>query len=583
MYMKIKKYMLSIAIMLSLGAVLVACKEDFLSLRPQGTLDENTLTNEKGIFSTLIGAYAVLDGWAGDWTHGDVWAASGTNWVWGSVVSDESHKGTDIGDQAIQNPIERYEALPTNPYFKSKWGNVYNGVARSNSVLNLIEQTKDLPEDKKALFTAEARFLRGHYHFEVKKIFNNVPYVDEKQAEIKFKVPNDKDIWPMIEEDLQFAADNLPETMEQVGRVNKWTAKAFLAKAYMYQSKYAEALPLLNDIIANGQTSDGKKYGLNDCYHDNFNAATKNSKEAVFSTQYSVNDGSSDGENGGFGDILNYPYQGGPGACCGFNQPSQNLVNSYKTDDNGLPLIYTFNTADVKNDMGIAPTAPFVPYTGNLDPRLDWTVGRRSIPYLDWGPHPGAAWIRDQSYGGPYSPKKNVYYKSQQGSLSTGSGWAQGANANNYTLIRFADVLLWAAECEVEVGSLEKARTYVNMIRSRAKNGCIVKNADGTPAANYVINTYDQPWADKTLARDAVRFERKLELAMEGHRFFDLVRWGIAAEVINEYLRVEQTKRQYLQGATFKKGKNEYQPIPYAEIINSSINGQPTLQQNPGY
>lgn len=578
----IHKYLRAVALSILTVALLIACGDEFLQEPPQGALDENTLTNEEGVFGALVAAYSVLDGWADNGAYGSAWFSSGSNWVWGSVVADDSYKGTDIGDQAELNPIERYEALPSNPYFHGKWGNVYNGVARTNNVLTLIAQTEELLEEKATLFTAESRFLRGHYHFEVKKVFNQVPYIDETAAEVDFRVANDQNIWPMIEADLQFAADNLPEVMPAVGRANKWAAKALLAKTYMFQSKYEQALPLLNEIIADGVTSDGQAYGLNDCFFDNFNAATKNSKEAIFSIQYSVNDGT-DGVNGGYGDVLNFPYQGGPGACCGFNQPSQNLVNSYKTDAQGLPLIDSFNEEDVKNDQGVAPSADFVPYQGTLDPRLDWTVGRRGIAYLDWGPHPGASWIRDQTYGGPYSPKKNVFYQSQQGTLSTGSGWAQGPNANNYTLIRFADVLLWAAEAEVAAGDLEKARGYVNQIRARTKNGCRVTNEDGTPAANYVINLYEQPWTDPAAALRAIQFERKLELAMEGHRFFDLVRWGIAAETINNYLRAEARKRQYLQGATFVEGVNEYQPIPFAEIVNSSVDGQPTLEQNPGY
>jgi hypothetical protein len=416
--------------------------------------------------------------------------------------------------------------------------------------------------------------------------------VDEKAQAVAFKVPNHDGLgyvnsWPQIEADLQFAADNLPERMAAAGRVNKWAAKAMLAKAYLFQQKFEQALPILNDVIANGQTSNGKKYALNECFHDNFNAETKNSKESVFSVQYSVNDGSG-GLNAGIGDVLNYPY-GGPGFCCGFNQPSQNLVNAYKTNENGLPLLETFNEEDITNDQGIESGQSFTPYAGRLDPRLDWTVGRRGIPYLDWGVHPGKDWIRDQRNGGPYSPLKNFYHKSQQGTLSDNTDWAPGPNANNYTLIRFADVLLWTAECEAEVGSLTKAREYVNLIRQRAKNSCWVMAVDtnnqptNTPAANYIMGTYEQPWPDQEYARKAIRFERRLELAMEGHRFFDLVRWGIAAKTLNDYLRVESTKRQHLRGAYFKEGKHEYFPIPYEEIINSSVNGVPTLLQNPEY
>lgn len=563
-------------------AFLISCGDQFLEELPQGGLDENTLTSEKGVFATLIGAYSVLDGWAGSGAFGGSTMSAGSNWVWGSVTADEAYKGAIPGDQADIEPIERYEALSTNAYLRGKWGNVYNGVARANSVLNLVARTENLTDEMREMFTAEARFLRGHYHFDVKKVYNNVPFVDENAAEVDFKVPNNADIWPMIEADFQYAADHLPDVMPAVGRANKWAAKAFLAKAYMFQQKFDEALPLLNDIIANGVTSDGERYGLMDCFHDNFNAETKNNKEAVFSIQFSVNDGTN-GENGDWGGNANFPWPQGPGGCCGFFQPSYNLVNSYKTDDQGLPMPDTFNDFDVKHDTDFPSDDYFEPYQGNLDPRLDWTVGRRSIPYLDWGPLPGSGWLTDKEYGGPYLPIKNAFYQSQEGTLSTASGWAAGPNANNYELIRFADVLLWAAEAEAELGDLEKAREHVNTIRARAENGCYVTFEDGTPASNYVIGLYETPWTDLAAARKAIRFERKLEFGMEGHRFFDLVRWGIAAETLNEYLAVEQIKQSYLEGAVFQEGVDEYQPIPYEEIVNSSVDGQPTLTQNPGH
>jgi hypothetical protein len=281
--------------------------------------------------------------------------------------------------------------------------------------------------------------------------------------------------------------------------------------------------------------------------------------------------------------VLNFPYGGGPGTCCGFLQPSQSLVNAYRVDEQGLPFLDTFNDQDVKNDQGLRSTDSFTPDTALLDPRLDWTVGRRGIPYLDWGPHPGQTWIRDQVNGGPYSPKKNVYYKSEEGQNTDGSGWTKGFTANNYTLIRYADVLLWAAETEAQLGNLDKATEYVNRIRKRAAHPeGWVKNPDGTPAANYKIGLYPL-FPDKTSALKAIQFERKLELAMEGHRFFDLVRWGIAAQELNAYLRAESERRQYLKGATFEAGKDEYFPIPEQAIIQSAIDGVPTLQQNPGY
>lgn len=580
-----KKYLIILAGFIAAVIVVISCNDSFLDEKPRGVFSEEILINKQGIEGMLIGAYSLLDG-AGGPTND--WFAAASNWVFGDVTSDDAYKGTDAGDQIEINPIERYESLPTNGYFNAKWRNQYDGVSRSNDVLRLIDQAEDIQDADRTRIIAEARFLRGYYHFEAKRMWNMVPFIDETTVTFSdfatAKVPNDKDIWPMIEADLQHAFDNLPETQSQVGRVNKWAAGAYLAKVYLYQSKFAEAKTLLDNVIANGKTTKGDKYALNAEFHTNFRTSGNNSAESVFAVQNSVNDGAG-ALNARHGDVLNFTYTGGPGGCCGFHQPSQNLVNAFQTDANGLPMVDTFNDGPgVKSDQGILSSQPFTPHTGNLDPRLDWTVGRRGIPHLDWGPHPGSSWIRDQVYGGPYSPKKNHYYQEEQGVMTDGSSWTSGYIALNNNLMRFADVLLMAAEAEVEAGSLEKAREYVNMLRVRAKNpDGFVKNPDGTPAANYVINEYTTAWTDKDQARKLVRFERRLELAMEGHRFFDLVRWGVAAETINKYLEVEKDKREYLRGASFTPGVSEYFPIPEQQIILSSISGVPTLKQNPGY
>ncbi|MEO5601353.1 MAG: RagB/SusD family nutrient uptake outer membrane protein [Cyclobacteriaceae bacterium] len=580
-----KRSLIILSGFISTIAVVLSCNDTFLEEKPRGVFTENILISRQGIEGMLIGAYSLLDGAGGPTGN---WFAAASNWVFGDVSSDDAYKGTDAGDQIEINPIERYESLPTNDYFNQKWRHQYDGVSRSNDVLRLIEQVKDIPDADKSRLIAEARFLRGYYQFEAKRMWNNVPFIDEKTVSFTdfstAKVPNNIDIWPMIEADLQHAYDNLPEVLPQVGRVNKWAAGAFLAKVYLYQQKFSAAKPLLDLIIVNGKTTKGLPYALNEEFHTNFRTTGNNSAESVFAVQNSVNDGAN-AANARQGDVLNFTYTGGPGGCCGFHQPSQNLVNAFQTDAGGLPLIATFNDgAGVKSDQGVLSSQPFTAHTGNLDPRLDWTVGRRGISHLDWGPHPGSSWIRDQVYGGPYSPKKNHYYKSEQGVNTDGSSWTSGYIALNNNLMRFAEVLLMGAEVEVEVGSLEKAREYVNRIRTRAKNPAgFVKMPDGNPAAAYVINEYSATWTDQVAARKAVRFERRLELAMEGHRFFDLVRWGIAAETINKYLESEKSKRQYLIGASFKPGISEYYPIPEQQIILSSIGGVPTLQQNPGY
>jgi len=577
-----------------LGAFLIgiglSCGDDFLNRPPIGGLDENTLANEKGVEATLIGAYSLLDGWAQGWGNGAVWTSAASNWVYGGICGGDANKGTDASDQPAINPIARYEGLPSNEYFRGKWRVCYDGISRSNATLNLLDKVTNISADRAKSIKAEAIFLRAHYHFEAKRMFNNIPYISLEIVKAAasdidaYKIPNDKDIWPQIEADYKFAYDNLPATQPSVGRINKWTAAACLARCYMFEKKYADAKSLLATIISSGQTSTGVKYGLNTLYHDNFKIPTKNSKESVFAVQSSVNDGA-DGENGNYGDVLNYPYTGGPGECCGFYQPTLELVNSHKVNVDGLPILDgTYNNANVKNDDGIPSDKPFALGTETLDPRLDWSVGRRGVPYLDWGKHPGQQWIRDQTYAGPFAPKKHVFYKSEKGTLSTASGWAQGASANNVNLIRYAHIILWAAECEVEIGDLNAARTFVNLIRTRAANqdGWVKDGANN--AANYKIGLYTAPWTDKITARKAVQFEHKLEFAMEGHRFFDLVRWGIAAETLTAFIAFEsKTRATIYGGAKFTAGKNEYFPIPESEIIDSSLDGKPTLKQNPGF
>lgn len=579
------KYFIKKAIILTLilSMGLFKCSEDFLEQSPNGSVSQNTLANLKGADALLIGAYSMLDGFAGG-VVGDIQSPA-DNWIYGSIAGGDAHKGSDAGDQQLILTIESYANIASNDYFNIKWRVVYEGVSRANAVLRILPDVKDATDEQVTTIAAEARFLRAHYHFEAKKMWNNVPYVDETVI-TDFKVPNDKDIWPMIEADFKFAYDNLDDSGMKVGRANKWAAAAFLVKSYMFQKKYTEAKGLLDEIIAEGVSQLGVKYDLTDNYHDNFNADTKNNAETVFGVQFSVNDGSN-GDNGNFGDFLNFPHNNGaigpvPGGCCGFFQPSQEFVNSFRTDAGGLPILdgsYNAPPNAVKNDQGVEATSTFVPDAGNLDPRLDWTVGRRGIPFLDWGLHPGKSWIRDQTFSGPYSPIKHIYHQSQQGIFSDVSFWIPNATSVNYNLIRYADVLLWAAECEVEVGALEKAREYVNMIRSRAANpGGFVKLDNGDPAANYVISTYTTPWTDKDTARKAVHFERKLEFGMEGHRFFDLVRWDEATQALSAYLTYESNLRTYLAGAVFNAGIDEYYPIPQAQI---DLQGPDVLKQNP--
>ena len=576
-----------------------SCSDSFFEIAPQGAANLASLSNKNGVNALLIGAYSLMDG-VGAGNTGRQSTIS--NYVFGGITSGDAVKGTDIGDQPEQEYIEQFVWLSDNTYFLGKWQHSYDGVARANEAILLAQSAdvKDMTDAEKAQVVAEAKFLRGHYHFEAKKMWNKVPYISEtvykRDDPNSTKIPNTADIWANIEKDFSDAAAVLPATQSQKGRATKWAAMTYLAKAYMFQKKYAAAKTLLEDVYKNS----GKKLMPN--FHDNYRNITNNNAESIFEVEFSINDGST-GNNGNAGDNLNWPYSANsPGrGCCGFYLPSQNLVNAFKTTTDGLPMIGdkedgtadTYNAVDLPNDQGItnsAASAFTLDKSIPVDPRLDWTVGRRGVNFLDWGPMPGYSWIRNQNYSGPYIGKKWMYYVADEGS-STHSTNKRAVN-NNYRLLKVSSVILWLAECEAELGNLAGAETYVNLIRSRAKTGS-VQDA----SVNYVVNPYPAGTfaaKGKDYSLNAIYMENRLEFAMEGHRFFDLVRWGIAAPYINKYLKEESingtdltgrtyNKRGYLVGRTYTAGKNDYFPLPNDEILNSQLDGKPTLTQNPGY
>lgn len=576
-----KNFKLKIGALLTSAVMMVAvsCSDDFLDVAPTGLLGEAQLSTLAGIDAGLIAAYSQVNG------RGNR-LASPSNWVWGSIRGGEANKGTDPGDFSSINPFQRFEANSASGDLGSKWNGAYEGIARCNNVLRLLTKAGPdvTPADVKRI-TSQARFLRAHYYFELKRDYGNTPYVDEKVdygsglAEVK----NDKDLYPFIEADLKFAVENLPATQSQVGRVNAWAAKAYLAKVYLYQNKFKDAKTLFDDVIANGVTSNGLKYDLVPYYDDMFRGKNDNHQESIWAYQAAAGTGSVNNANPEFD--LNFPYNtgpSGPGNCCGFFQPSFTFVNSFRTDANGLPLLdgsYNTGANQVKNDMNLETSDSFTPDAGNLDPRVDHTTGRRGLPYLDWQDHPGKAWIRNQGNAGPYSPKKYVYAKSEQGTFQDNSSWTPGYTGINFMIIRFADVLLLAAEAEIEAGSLEKAREYVNRVRTRAMNSKI-KRGDGSMAANYVIDIYKTAWTDKDAAKAAVRFERKLELGMEGHRFYDLVRWNTVQAELDAYLDYDSKILVAAFGGAKFTEKHKVLPIPQDQI---DLVGKETLIQNTGF
>jgi hypothetical protein len=635
------------ALLLASGIFLLiasgSCRKSFLEVEPAGALSEFNLATNEGINALLIGAYSMLDGVS---SVAGGWETASSNWIFGSIRGLEANKGADSGDQVsyinqIQNFSEDPSDIWTSGYYNMKWIEEYEAVSRCNSAVRVINQALKkgtISQSNADLFMKQARALRGWFHFEAWRLWAKVPYVDENTD--PNAVTNKEDIRSKIIEDLQQGI-TLPDNMGQIGKFNGTVVKVLLAKALMQMNHdYAGALPLLLQA-QKGTKPDGSPIGLAPTYGEIFDIANRNGIEAVYTVQYSVNDGSG-GLNGGYGEVLNFPYKTGtsPGGCCGFYQPTQELVNSFRTVS-GLPLLdFSYNSPanQVPSDEGVPggsvwdslmtydqypwsswnPTYfyghqgctvydPAKPFTdlgyvsivpGNkghnpltspaewkliwtednskpVDPRLDWTVGRRGIPYWDWGVHTGSDWIRDQAWSGPYSPKKQVYKKSQEGKLTEVGSWTSGFTANGYRMIRYADVLLLTAECQIETGDLNSALVNVNLVRNRAANPAgFVKESDGvTNAARYEVKPYPS-FPDQTYARNALSMERKLELGMEGQRWFDLNRWGITVGELNRALAYEKSTPwgKYLYGNAFVGQEDVTYPVPQFQIDKSMGN-----------
>ena len=563
-----KKYFKHTILVAVILAVAFACKDSYLDTPPQAALSGSTLASSKnGVNATLISSYKTLLGWTGNWAAGP-WGTGPSRWEF-NIAADETHKGSEPGDGDAWLAFELYQWAPANGTFQARWIADYEGIVRSNSAINTAKAYLAANPAEKTYadgVIGEATFLRAYYHFEAYKVWKKIPYYTE--GDVDFQKPNDQPVLPLVIKDLEAAIPLLPANKTSVGRVDKTIATAYLGKAKLYAGDYAGALAAFNTVISSG------KYELATSFYDNFSVTGDNNRESIFAAQTSVNDGDGDGGNSNFGERLAFPHGDSPYGCCGFKQPTYDLAYAYKVDAKGLPIPVTATT-ELKRIVAGA--------TDVLDPRIDYTMGRTNVPYLNWGVQKDS-WIRGQGYMGWYSPKKNA---SASGDQTLSGGWAGNQLSSlNVELMRYADVLLMAAECEVEVGSLANAQKYVNMIRKRAGNSAqgssSIKVAINSPEitwAKYNVGTYDVAWTDKSAARDAVRMERKLELALEGHRIFDLQRWGVLIPVVSSYLAREKKVVPILSTGANPTATNNAFPIPFAEVTKSG--GK--IKQNDGY
>jgi len=565
---------------------LVGCSEDFLDYEPEGVLSNDNVATAENAESLVVAAYAAI---ANDEMVGPL-----TNmWVYGSVRSDDAYKGG--GGRADVDIVDRYEQYnltmaddPSDWMTPRTWTNYYKAISRANFALRVINEIPEGEYADKTLRQAELRFLRAHSHFMLKLLFKKIPFITEDltQEEI-IKVSNDVDndaLWNTIAEDFVFAYKNLPQSQDQVGRADKNAAASYLAKLRLYQAyEQNDAHQVTNINMARLQEvvdyANEVTGALEADYGNNYLNGFDNGSESIWAAQFSINDGTTVGRVS-FVTGLNSPHGTGLYGCCGFHLASQNMVNAFKTDASGLPMLETFNNTNIFDVVdGNGETALAAGIT--LDPRIDHTVGipGRPFKYRNTVNTTGDmiynfSWARDPGVYGYFGNMKEQ--QAPDCSCYVKEGPFVGTS-KNIDFIRYADVLLFKAEALIQMNQVDAGVNLINQIRRRAA-ASTQRQIDAGATDVYSVGEYPMGMV-KDEAFKALIFERRLEFGMEGPRFFDLVRWGKAEQVLNAYLSVEKTRKDFLTNANFTSGRDEYYPIPQREI---DFTGG-LYNQNPGY
>ena len=583
--MKLKYILASLCVAMTTG-----CTDNFLDNAPQGSLSDGVMNSPEAIDLLVNAAYASLYGMTNE--QGDPCMRPTTNWSYGEVRADNAYKGGGgEGDVWDVHAMETFQLQSNNGNLDGKWFNLYSLISRCNSALRVLKAADPNEYKDRDMRIAEVKVIRAHHYFELVRLFNKVPYIDEDLKVSEYvDVPNDqytrKEHLARIAADLLDAAGQLPDRQTEVGRINRNIALAYAAKVKLYeayeQDEETHAVTNVNKALLREVVElidQVKGYDLLTDFQQLDMIDYENGSESVFAVQYSMNDGSSDGGRINWSNLLNSPGGNSPYHGDGFFLPSQDLINAYQTDENGLPVFDYQSRPDYgvvefidETHQNLSNTEPTV------DPRLDFVVGRPTITYKTYRETPCQSWVRDRGVYGHNCAKR--FWVSPE-SPDMIQGWPWGASELNWQIIRYADLLLYKAEALIELGEdLETARQLINRVRQRAQNSEYVKdfNDPTKDAANYKIGLYPATGWTQDYARQALRTEMRLEKALEGERFFDLVRWGIAQDVMTRYFEAEKDQRVYYQVAKFDAGE-EYFPIPVAQY-NFSL-GRYT--QNPGY
>ena len=544
------KYMAIATVFAASSLSLTSC-DDFLDLKPTGTFTEEQL-DDSSIEGLMASAYAGLE--AHFFGNNESFAGPITNWVF-DVRSDDALKGGgDITMEQYIHQLEVSNVTSDNAVALDKWRNNYYAISRVHKAMNAIENSNIA---NKATYLGELKLLRAYFYFDLIRIFKQVPYFTENED------PNGKradeytrdQIFSFIKQDLVDAYSVLPEEQSQAGRFNKYVAAAVMAKVSAFTSSWSDVETYANYVIASN------KYDFYDNYGDMSKIEFNNKKESVMAVQFST---ANNNAHINWSNLLNTTYSEGAlfGTGDDFFLGSQNLVDAFATDNNGLPYLDGSDHYVKTTENGDGN------YDGNVDPRLDFTVGRLGMPFR--GHTYNKKWCRAYDIYGEYSGKKGLIDPSSPDMVQ---GFPWGASALNYCIIRYSDIVLLKAEALIEQNKqLDEARTLINDVRKKAQ-----RSIDGnyTPQdidpfnANYNVGLYPSEGWTQEYARKAVRMERRLELAMEGNRWFDLLRWNTAVSTVNAYMQSEQRYHTYYAGNSISEDEL-YFPVPYEEVNNSN-------------
>ena len=561
---------LCIGLCCSAATLFTSCNDFLDKHQPQGVLSDEQVKTSENAEALVISAYAIF-------TSAEDINSSFSMWNY-DVRSDDAYKGgngQNDGDVFHQLEVQQ-GVLTSNWNINDMWQRLYKCLSRCNTAIALLNVTGDNFKMKDQRL-AEMKFLRAYAHFLLKRLYKNIPFVIDENLtyegynELSNTEYTNDEGWQLIIDDLMEAYKTLPEVQADKGRPTRAAAAAFLAKVYLYKAYHQDDPKShkvtsidradLEKVIEFTNPSLYANYGLEEDIHNNFRPEEKyeNGIESIWAIQYSRNDGSTYGNlNWSYG-LIPPNIPGATDGGCDFYKPSQNLVNAYHTGADGLPLLDTFNDKDYDKSAD------------NADPRLFLTVGMPGLPYM-FNPNfmmdETSIWSRSNgTYGYYVSLKHNVDPALIGSYLIKGSYWASSMNR---IVFRYADVLLMRAEAYAQLGQTAQAIALVNQLRSRAATSTqMISDYPSKYGVKFYIRNYNGSY-DKDKTIKIVKMERRLEMGMESERFFDLVRWGEAAQVLNKYFVEEIPHCSLYTVAHFTADKDEYLPIPLSQVAASN-------------